>query len=238
MQAFQTVLRHDLQQLALSWVSRIWIFLLVGGAVFLTIVADSESEIASETINTYIVFLLVPVSVVAIVILASSTISGESSIIADSILSRSVTRTEYVTAKIISRIGFTLAVFLIAVVPFTYLMLRFAVNDLSLPNLLVTWFALASFFVLIAAIAIFCSVALPTLLTALMVVPTTVVLASMILQFIEIPWLTPQHIVLHIPEAIRGDASAVNFLPATTIYLLLSLIAITRAVAIFRHKDL
>src|SRR5690606_16535757 len=104
MQAFLAILRYDLSQLTQSWISRIWIPLLVAPALFLVIVAASEGELASETLAAYLVAVLMPLSAVAVAVLTAGSIAGEAQIIADGILSRSVTRTEFVSAKIVARL--------------------------------------------------------------------------------------------------------------------------------------
>ena len=68
--------------------------LLVVPAFALVIIAREESELASETLAFYVWAVMAPISALAVAILASGAISGEATIISDSILSRSVTRTE------------------------------------------------------------------------------------------------------------------------------------------------
>ena len=111
MQAFLAILRYDLGQLSHSWLVRIWVALLIVPAVFLIVVAANEQELASETMAAYVGAVLVPLSGLAVAVIASAAVSSESAVIADSILSRSVTRTEYLWAKIVARIGVTLTVY-------------------------------------------------------------------------------------------------------------------------------
>ncbi|MGE3855411.1 MAG: hypothetical protein AB7G21_00490, partial [Dehalococcoidia bacterium] len=95
MQAFLAILRYDLGLLTRSWITRIWLPLLVAPALFLVAVAANEDELASETLAAYLAAVLIPISGLAVAVLSSSAVSGESGIIADGILSRSVTRSEY-----------------------------------------------------------------------------------------------------------------------------------------------
>ncbi len=129
MQAFLAILRYDTSQLLRSWVTRVWVPLLVAPALFLIIVSANENELASETMAAYVAAILVPLSAICVAVLTAGAIAGEAQIIADGILSRSVTRTEFVAAKVVSRLGFAMAIFVLVMVPFTYLIVRYAAAD-------------------------------------------------------------------------------------------------------------
>ena len=47
MQAFLAILRYDLGLLTRSWITRIWLPLLIAPALFLVAVAANEDELAS-----------------------------------------------------------------------------------------------------------------------------------------------------------------------------------------------
>ena len=47
MQAFLAILRYDLGQLTRSWITRIWLPLLVASALVLVAVAANQDELAS-----------------------------------------------------------------------------------------------------------------------------------------------------------------------------------------------
>ena len=49
--------------------------------------------------------------------------------VADSIMSRSVTRAEYLWAKIVSRLGATVLVYAAVTIPFAYLVTRYATHE-------------------------------------------------------------------------------------------------------------
>ena len=85
-----------------------------------------------ETLAAYLIAVMIPISGLAVAVLSSSAVSGEASVIADGILSRSVTRSEYMAAKVISRLGFTFVVYMAVMIPFSYLIIRYAAPDTSL----------------------------------------------------------------------------------------------------------
>ena len=170
MQAFLAILQYDCGQLTRSWISRIWVTLLVAPALALVLIANNEAELASETMAFYMWAVFAPISALAVAILASGAINGESTIISDSILSRSVTRTEYVAAKIISRVGFTLTVYLVVLIPFCILVIRYSTSDTSLVGVVAGLMMVASMLVFLATFGIAMSVTMSGVLPAVMVV--------------------------------------------------------------------
>ena len=238
MQAFLAILQYDFGQLTRSWISRIWVPLLVGPALALVFVANNESELASETIAFYIWAVMAPISALAVAILASGAINGEATIISDSILSRSVTRTEYVAAKIISRVGFTLTVYLAVVIPFSYLVIRYASADTSLGGVAIGLLMIASMLVFLATFGIAMSVAMSSVLPAVMVVLVATTLSGAVLQFLGLTWMSATAVIDQLPETFRGHTEAWEQMRVLLMFSGLSLVALTSAVWLFRRKDL
>ncbi|MDA0353075.1 MAG: hypothetical protein O3A10_12800 [Chloroflexi bacterium] len=238
MQAFLAILRYDFDQLTRSWISRIWVPLLVFPAFALVFVANNESELASETMAFYIWAVMAPISALAVTILASGAISGESTIISDAILSRSVTRTEYVSAKIISRVGFTLAVYAIVVIPFAYLVMRYATSDTSTVGVIIGLWMIATMLVFLATFGIAMSVAMTSVLPAVLVVLLAVTLSGAVLQFLGLTWMSTTAVIDQLPETFRGDTGGWEQLRVLLVFNALSIVALTGAVWLFRRKDL
>lgn len=238
MQAFLAILQYDFIQLTRSWISRIWVPLLIVPAIFWVVVADSRGELASETMAFYVTTTLAPISALAVAILASGAISGESSIISDSILSRSVTRTEYVAAKIISRIGFTLIIYTLVVIPFTYLMFRFAVDDASLGGVALGWLVLASLLTFLAALGIAMSIAMSAVLPAVLAVLLAVLLSGAVLQFLGLSWMSTTAVIDQLPQTFRGETDIWEQIRVLSVFTALSLLALITGTLLFRRKDL
>ncbi len=238
MQAFLAILRYDFGQLTRSWISRIWVPLLVAPAFALIFIANSESELASETMAFYIWAVMAPISALAVAILSSGAISGESTIISDSILSRSVTRTEYVAAKIISRVGFTLAVYAIVVVPFAYLVIRYASADTSTGGVIIGLLMIAAMLMFLATFGIAMSVVMTSVLPAVLVVLLALTLSGAVLQFLGLTWMSTTAVIDQLPETFRGDTAAWEQMRVLLVFTALSFVALTSAVWLFRRKDL
>jgi ABC-type transport system involved in multi-copper enzyme maturation permease subunit len=238
MQAFLAILRYDLGQLARSWLVRIWVALLVAPALFLTVVASTENELASETLGAYLGAVLAPLSGVAVAVITAAAVSGESGIIADAILSRSVTRTEYLWAKIASRIGVTLGLYFAIVIPLIYLVTRYAVNDVSAAGVLVGVLMVAVLLGFLAALGITLSTLMRNVLMAVLVLLLVIVSSGVVLQFLGLTWLSTTAVLNDLPDTFRGDTAAWDSVRVLLLFPMMSVLALAAAVWTFRQKDL
>jgi ABC-2 type transport system permease protein len=238
MQAFLAILQYDFGQLTRSWISRIWVPLLAFPAFAVVFLANDQNDYASEAIAFYMRAVMAPVSALAVAILAAGAISGESTIISDSILSRSVTRTEYVAAKIISRVGFTLAVYLAMVIPFSYLVIRYAHSDTSLGGVIIGLMMVAVMLTFLATFGIAMSVTMSSVLPAVLVVLLAVTLSGAVLQFLGLTWMSTTAVISQLPDTFQGNGEAWEQLRVLLVFSGLSIVALTSAVWLFRRKDL
>jgi hypothetical protein len=238
MQAFLAILRYDLGLLARSWVIRIWIPLLIAPALFLVVVAGNEGELASETMAAYVAAVFMPISALAIAVLSAGAVSGEAAIVADGILSRSVTRTEYVSAKIASRLGFTFATFLLVMVPFTYLISRYAVADTTLAGLVVGLMMVCVVLLFLGALGITLSTMMTNVLLAVLTLLLIVVLSGVVLQFLGLTWMSATAVVNELPRTFRGATPVWDVVRVLTVFSSLTAASAFAAFWIFRKRDL
>ncbi|MBM3138899.1 MAG: hypothetical protein FJZ92_01485 [Chloroflexi bacterium] len=238
MQAFLAILRYDVEQLTRSWVTRVWILLLVVPALFLVAVAANEKELASETMAAYIAAVLAPFSALAVAVIASSAVSGEASIIADSIMSRSVTRTEYISAKIIARMGFTLAVYLAVMIPFAYLIIRYAAADTSIAGVVAGVLMVALLLAFLAAFGLTMSTLLSNVLMAVLAVLLVIVLSGVVLQFLGLTWMSTTAVIEALPRTFRGQSSSWDVARVIVVFPSLTAASLFTSIWVFRRKDL
>ena len=238
MQAFLAILRFDLLQLAHSWLLRLWVALLVAPAIFLVIVAANESELASETLSAYMAAVLVPLSLLAVAIMSSSAISGEASTIADAVLSRSVTRTEYLSAKIASRVSISLAVYLLVTIPFCYLVIRYAVSDTSASGVTLAVLTLAVMLAFVTTFGIALSTLVRNIQLAVLILLVTVLLSGAVLQFLGLTWMSTTYVVNQLPETFRGETPFWHEFRVLFIFSLLTAGAVFSSIWTFRATDL
>ena len=238
MQAFLAILRYDLGLLVRSWITRIWLPLLIAPALFLIAVAANESELASETLAAYIAAVLVPISGIAIAVLASGAVSGEAGVLADGILSRSVTRSEYITAKIAARLGFATTIYILVMVPFSYLIMRYAAPDTSLGGVVVGLVIVGLLLTFLGALGLAFSTLLPNVLLAVLALLLVVVLSGVVLQFLGLTWMSTTAVVNNLPETFRGDTPIWDLVRIFLVFSSLTAAAITTSFWVFRERDL
>ena len=238
MQAFLAILRYDLSQLTQSWVSRIWVPVLLVPAFFLLVVASTEDELASETLAAYLVAVLMPLSALAVAVLTAGAIAGEAQIIADGILSRSVTRAEFVSAKIVARLGFTLAVYLVVMIPFSYLIVRYAEADVSYAGLLIGLFTAALLLTFLGALGLTLSTVMTNVMVSVLVLLIVVLSSGLLLEFLGLSWMSVTAVLTHLAPTIRGETAAWDTFRVVFVFSGLTAVAILTTYSVFRQRDL
>ena len=238
MQTYLYLLRLDMEQLARSWLVRIWLLLLVGPAGFFVVVAANQRELASETLAAYVAAVLAPFSWLVVAVLSAGAVNGEADVIADSILSRSVTRRAYIWSKFTARVGVFLAVYAAVTVPLVYLVLRFAVDDASLEGIVWGLLTVASLLVFLAAFGITLSAIFRNVLASVLTVLVATVASGAVLQFLAVDWMSTTGVVSGLPETFRGESSVAEQLRVLAVFGALSVIATVSGIAYFRRKDL
>lgn len=238
MQAFLAILQYDLGLLIRSWITRIWIPLLVLPALGLVAVAANQDELASETLAFYLRVLLVPISALSVAVLSSAAISGESGIIADGILSRSVTRSEYIAAKVVSRLGFTAVIYMLVMIPFAYLVMRYAAPDTSIPGVVVGLLTVCLLLTFLGALGITFSTLFSNVLLAVLGLLLIVVLSGFVLEFLGIPWMSTTAVVTALPNTFRGNTPIWDIVRVFLVFSSLTAAAIATSFWVFRERDL
>ena len=242
MQAYLALLRLDVAQLTRSWVVGGWVVLLAAPAVFVVVVAhvaaDQDAR-ASEALAFYVRFALAPLSWIVVSILSASAISGEANVIADSILSKSVTRSEYMWAKITARLGVFLGVYLLITVPLAYLLTRYAsTNDTSPGGLAGGLAMVAMLFAFLGALGIALSAMFRNVQLAVVGVLLVAVLSGVALQFLGLSSMSATAVIDELPETFRGETALDDQLRVVAVFAALTTAAIASGVWSFRRKDL
>ena len=238
MQAFLAILRFDLGQLSRSWLVRIWIVLLIAPAGFLVVVSATEKELASETLRAYIGAVLAPLSALAVAVITSGAVVGETATVADSIMSRSVTRAEYLWAKIVSRLGVTMLIYFAIVVPFAYLVSRYATRDTTAGGVAAGVLMVGALLAFLAAFGIALSTLMRNVLMAVLVLLVTLVASGVVLQFLGLTWMSTTGVIEGLPDTFRGRTPMYDQIRVLVVFPVLTMIAIVVAMWGFRRKDL
>lgn len=240
MQAFSVLLRYELEQLTRSWVIRAWVLLLVVPAIFLVGVAANGAEVqrASEALALYEYAVFAPLSWLAVSIFAASAVSGEAGVMADAVLSKSVNRSEYLWAKIASRLGTTVFVYLLVTIPLAYLLTRYAVADTTGSGLASGVAMVGVLVSFLAALGILVSTVFRNVQLAILAVMMAVLFSGALLQFLGLDWMSTTAILNALPATFRGETSIATTLRVLVMFGALTVAAISAALWFFRNKDL
>ncbi len=238
MRAYLFLLRLDVEQLARSRLVRAWILLLVVTAGFVVVVAANEQELASETLAAYMAAVLAPLSWLVVGVLSASAVNGEASVIADSILSRAVTRRAYIWSKISARLGVFLVVYVVVTVPLAYLLLRLAKNDAEIGGIVWGLLTVAALLVFLAAFGIALSAIFRNMLTSVLTVLVVTLASGAMLQFLTVDWMSTTAVVSNLPETFRGDLSVSEQVRVLLVFGTLSVVATAAGISYFLRKDL
>lgn len=241
MQAYLALLRLDLEQLGRSWLVRGWVLFLIAPAIFLVVVASSEEEDASETLAAYMAAVLAPLSWLVVGILSASAISGEANVIADSILSKSVTRSAYMWSKITARLAVFLAIYFIVTIPLAYLMARYAADghqDTTLRGVALGLLMVASLFAFLATFGIALSTIFRNVQFAVVGVLMIALISGVALQFFGLNWMSTTAVINDLPETFRGETGLLDQIRVLIVFSALTVAATTTGAWYFRRKDL
>lgn len=238
MQAFLAILRYDLGQLGRSWLVRVWVAVLVPLAAFFVVAAGSEAQLASETLAFYMAFVFAPTTAFLVSFLAAQTVTGETALIADSILSKSVTRSEYLSAKIVARLSVTLGIYLLVLLPFSYSTVRYAAVDTTVGGIVAGLAMVAAMLAFLATLGIALSTVLRNALLAALVLLLILLFSGAVLDFLGLSWMSTTAVIRALPQTFRGETPGLEQLRVLLVFPALSAISVAVALQVFRRKDL
>ncbi len=239
MQAYLAILRYDIVQLAHSWLLRVWISVLALSGLFFVAVAASQEEKASETLAIYAATALAPISALAVAVIGGASVSGEAAIASDSILARSVTRTEYVAAKVTSRMTMALLVLAAVMIPSANLILRYSSEpDTSTAGVVAGLVMVTAMLLSVLAPAIALSTLLRnSLFSTLIALAGSLVLAGAFYA-VGLPWLSGWGVFHELAATFRGETSLWREIGVIMSYGIVSALGLTAAFVVFRRRDL
>jgi ABC-type transport system involved in multi-copper enzyme maturation permease subunit len=157
---------------------------------------------------------------------------------ADAVLSKSVNRSEYLWAKIASRIGATVLVYLTVTIPLAYLLTRYAVADTTGGGLLAGVLMVGMLVAFLAALGILVSTLFRNVQLAILAVMMAVLFSGAVLQFLGLTWMSTTAILNGLPATFRGETSLATTLRVLVMFGALTAAAVSASLWFFRNKDL
>jgi ABC-2 type transport system permease protein len=236
MMPFLALLETDLKGMTRSWVVRIWVGLMIAQAL-VSIPASVHDESAAQALaNQLGIFPLV--WSLFVIIISGGAVSSEAGVVADSILSKSVTRHAYILAKLSARLLTVISLFVLITVPAAYLLVRYTDDPLTWRGIAWGITSVGMILVLLVSLAVALSTLFNRTLVAVVVVWFAWYAAGAIFALIGVEYLSPLHIIDNLPDTLQGDYATADQLRILAGFSLPSAAVVGLAILHFTRKDL
>ncbi len=233
---YLALLEADLAAMARSWVVRIWLLLTAVQSLAVTLGALSEGNAADALAGLLGTFPVIW-STFAIIV-SSGAISSEAGVVADSILSKAVSRYEYILAKLTSRLMTVLGLYLVVILPPVYIISRHAQDGLDGAGVAWAVLLIATTLVLLTSLALTFSALINRTLVVVVVVWFLWYVAGALFALLGVDFLSPLLIVESLPAMMQGDFALADQLRVLVGFASLSSLLVLLASWHFARKDL
>lgn len=213
--AAQALGKAELVAISRSWLVRIWLGLAVVYTIFPVLGASSGEDLLSDVVGGWLIVYFLP-SAIIVAVFGAGAITSDVEAAADTILTRAVTRLDYVVAKLVSRAGVVITIHITATLPMMFLAARWGVDDSTTVGLLGASLMTGVMLVFLTTLGVFTGTVLRNLAAAVVVIMIAFAAEGLIFGFLEIRAFSPTHILDDLPEVIRGD---LGFWTATKVVL-------------------
>lgn len=215
--ASMALLKADLVALSKSWVLRGWLIALALTEfwVLTTTMAASRgvlvpaSSVLASSLNMYLFIWST-----FIIVLAAGSVSLEADMIADSILCRACTRTQYIVGKIASRSLVILGTYFVFSGIAGYATWRFASSDMTVATMLTGIGIVAMAVLLLVALGVMMSVVFNNTIVSCIALLLLWYVASPIFMFVGADYLSPTSLTRTLPLILK-DPTAPQVLQCT-----------------------
>jgi len=232
---FLAMMQADLENMIKSKIVLVWIV----AALFLGIlgILGSPAIGASFTITGGLSNFIFIWSMIIIGITGSA-VSSESGELADSLLSKSVKRHEYILAKFCSRVALVFTIYLGISTVLAGLTIRTGINDIEIYGLTFSILAVGLVLITLTTMGVMLSTVFPS--TIMSIVALLVIWYSMTFffpLFTELEFLSPSSLLEELPKIIQGNWSGTEWQTVSG-FGLMSIAFITISLLYFSNKDL
>jgi len=243
---YWAVLQTDLRQTVRSWVYRLWVIMtVVAAAGFLLYRVGLHREagiIQSAAVQCGDLFRMMVVSSLAlVVVLAVSAISAEKGTVADSVLSRGISRYQYFLAKWHARlvvVTFTFSLLAIGVLLGGYFLFRAdAESDLSLVGGLAAVIAVTAVLAVIVSWGVVIGALSNGTVLGITVFWLLLYGTGFLLSLLPEPWPSPDRELSRLKYVLRGQFNETLFGNVLLVSLIMSLAASVVGLIGFNRRD-
>lgn len=218
-----------------SWIVRIWAFLLSAQSLII-MVSINELTIATETISGLLSLFPLVWSTI-IIVLCSGAIASESGVVADSILSKAVRRSEYIVAKLCARSAIIITLYLATTVPAAYLVAQNGQGTVDSAGVVWAFTLIGLILLLLTTLTVAASTLFNRTLVAVIVMWFVWYAAGAITGILNAEYLSPLAIVDSLPGLLAGDFETDDLVRSVIGYVVLLSAALSVALFHFTRKD-
>ncbi|MDH7568665.1 MAG: Ig-like domain-containing protein [Armatimonadota bacterium] len=206
LRAWAALLKADLDQLSKSWVLRGWVAALALTAFFgLVRALGGHREVplpASQVLTQHLQLYLLVWSTV-IIVLCAGAVSLETEIIADSILCRACTRTQYLLAKLVSRSAAVVGIYALFAGAAAYCAWRYGTRDITWQTAATGVGIVGMAILMLVSISLTFSVVFNNTIFAVVGMLLLWYVAGSVFNFLGAGYLSPIGLVGNLPRILR-----------------------------------
>jgi hypothetical protein len=187
-----------------SWLVRMWVgFALVTSALPVLFVTDDE-ETVSEIIGGWLSLYFIASAIIAAILGAGST-AQDNDVAADTVLTRAVTRWDYVSAKLLSRLGSVVIVHVAATLPLLFFARRFGLDDATTGGLIMATLVTGIMLLFVTTLGVAFGTVLRNMIAAVVVIMIVFSVQGFIFDFLNLEFLSSNAVLADLPVMIRGE---------------------------------
>lgn len=232
---FRALMEADVAGMLRAWVVRIWA-VLVGAQTLFFIAVSLDAPQAHEGLAGILGAWPLVWSTVIIVV-AGGAIAAEAGVVADSVLSKAVTRWEYVLAKLSARLLVILGLYLLVAGPATYIVAKEASGDISQAGVVWAVALIGLALVMLTSLTVMFSTLFNRTLVAVVVMWSVWYVAGTITGLLEIEAVSPLRLVDRLDPMLQGDYKLADQWESAIGFTVISIAAALVAVTHFSRKD-
>jgi hypothetical protein len=189
-----------------SWLVRIWVAFALLTSVLPVLFVTDDAESVSVVIGGWLSVYFIASAIIA-AILGAGSIAQDSDVAADTVLTRAVTRWDYVSAKLLSRLGSVVLVHFAATLPLLLFARRFGLDDATTGGLIMATFVTGMMLLFVTALGVACGTVLRNMIAAVVVIMVIFTAQGLIFDLVNMEFLSSNAVLDELPEMIRGEIS-------------------------------
>jgi ABC-type transport system involved in multi-copper enzyme maturation permease subunit len=199
---FWAIMQADLKSLFKSKITYGWLT----AAIFLQVIRvlgtfplETTSTVITKGLSDFIYIWSM-----LVIGIAASAVASETGALADSVMSKSVKRYEYILAKFSSRITYTIVTYLAITTVLTGASLKIVKNDYEICGLIVSILFVALTLVMLTSVGVALSTVIPNTVIAIVILLVSWYSMTFFLPIIDLEFLSPSNLMNQLPNIIQG----------------------------------